>query len=711
MANNEQVTELSKRSQAVDFNTEVITPKDAEAMLKTATNPKIDERAVDAYATAMASGGWFQNGQPIVFDENGSLMDGVQRLHAVVKTDTPIKTLVARNVRNDTYHTIDQHRRRNYAGVLESRGYRDAGSIVRTMSKLIKIENGALNRNPLPVSWNRYDRVLDSNPEILDAVAIAAELRGSALHSTPRPILIFQAIRAGKQKEVREFLEELSPGYEPSKITAATQARMRLGAWNNDPSILVDIDKVLGNTICYFNAYCEGKTLPDNFVWNPDLGRRRNAEGRWQDSDTVIRSGKVRGLSARGFNQIMGEEDISRDELVRLARRFMLRTPSKQAPDDDGFSLMNDDRMDIEAFNEFIDSTEEGDVVGLREKIRKEINKRLVEEAAPPNLGLPVVDGYQGLRNGKIDMMAGYDIEAGVVHELVEGQKANNETEVSARMIIVTPELAEKWLSQQINRHNRKIQPTHISAIARDIKNEEWMVNAQPISFTADPFKAGADDNLRLLNGQHRLRAVIEADTPIEVPIAINVREEAFPTFDVHAKRSVVTAPDRTDSRVLSAAARFQWKEDNGFKIMESSASPTATEIKRTLENHPGLAENFPRSRRTGMVKIASAGVLTYFFYRISRNDKKLAQDFMDDLEYGQGLDKGNPVRTAREDFLSDRGKMSRREVLSRLLSAWTAYKAWRGKSAKAAAKAAAAEEASDAGNEQEPDDQTVMEL
>ena len=160
---------------------EEITPELAAEYLKKAPNAHEDKKAIATYAQAMRNGAWILNGQPIIFDQEGQLLDGVQRLNACIEAGVPFITMVARNVRADTLHTIDQHRRRSYQGVLESRGVRNPGKVVRTMSKLIRIENGSLGRETMPISWSRYDRVLDANPEIIEACDIAEKARGSKI--------------------------------------------------------------------------------------------------------------------------------------------------------------------------------------------------------------------------------------------------------------------------------------------------------------------------------------------------------------------------------------------------------------------------------------------------------------------------------------------------------------------------------------------------
>lgn len=72
-----------------------ITPVLAEKMLQNNDhNRKIRDTGVKKYMRDIATGNWKQNGVSIVFDENGTLLDGQHRLTACVKTNTVLKNVV-----------------------------------------------------------------------------------------------------------------------------------------------------------------------------------------------------------------------------------------------------------------------------------------------------------------------------------------------------------------------------------------------------------------------------------------------------------------------------------------------------------------------------------------------------------------------------------------------------------------------------------------
>ena len=157
-----------KISSGITYETRVITPEEARKLLDTVEHaPPLDKRAFNHYTSVMKKKGWLENGLPIILDKNGRLLAGYHRLSACIEADTPFTTMVARGANPNTLHTIDQHRRRTYTSVLEANGIANAGDVHRTLTKMIRIENGAFKIYDLPISWSRLDIVLDSNPEIV----------------------------------------------------------------------------------------------------------------------------------------------------------------------------------------------------------------------------------------------------------------------------------------------------------------------------------------------------------------------------------------------------------------------------------------------------------------------------------------------------------------------------------------------------------------
>ncbi|WP_257264502.1 ParB/RepB/Spo0J family partition protein [Endozoicomonas sp. ONNA2] len=92
--------------------------------------------------------------------------------------------------------------------------------------------------------------------------------------------------------------------------------------------------------------------------------------------------------------------------------------------------------------------------------------------------------------------------------------------------LLMTPEMAENILEER-NGRNRKISKELVRRISRDIKNDRWIFNGQPIIF---------DDEGHLIDGQHRLTAIARSGKAVETLVVSGIEDKkAFHTID-HGK-------------------------------------------------------------------------------------------------------------------------------------------------------------------------------
>jgi len=95
------------------------------------------------------------------------------------------------------------------------------------------------------------------------------------------------------------------------------------------------------------------------------------------------------------------------------------------------------------------------------------------------------------------------------------------------KMETITPTKAKIILGN--NPKNRQVRPNHVLALAHEIENDHWLINGDAIRIA----KSGI-----LLDGQHRLLAVIKADKAIKSYIVNDLDEKALNTIDVGKNRS-----------------------------------------------------------------------------------------------------------------------------------------------------------------------------
>ena len=107
-----------------------------------------------------------------------------------------------------------------------------------------------------------------------------------------------------------------------------------------------------------------------------------------------------------------------------------------------------------------------------------------------------------------------------------EVKSAKRSKEIEQKVFKITPAHAEKWL--EMNTGNRRIRPSHVRHLAKQMEQGRWMLSPEPIVFSPR----------RLLDGQHRLSAVLMSGCTIEASVALVQNEDVFRVLDQGVNRN-----------------------------------------------------------------------------------------------------------------------------------------------------------------------------
>jgi len=123
-------------------------------------------------------------------------------------------------------------------------------------------------------------------------------------------------------------------------------------------------------------------------------------------------------------------------------------------------------------------------------------------------------------------------------------------TDEHTEIVSVTPNIARAWLAR--NTSNRKIQPDRVRLYAEAIRNGTWEVHGQGLTFS----KEGV-----LLDGQHRLNAIIDAGMPARLSVFLGARQSAVDGIDAGQERSngqrmMMAFPDMRNPQAVASIAR-----------------------------------------------------------------------------------------------------------------------------------------------------------
>lgn len=233
-------------------------------------------------------------------------------------------------------------------------------------------------------------------------------------------------------------------------------------------------------------------------------------------------------------------------------------------------------------------------------------------------------------------------------------------------LVNVTPDLATFWLSQ--NRSNRNLRRPIWKAYARDMAAGQWKLTAEPVKLASDG---------TLLDGQHRLHAVVDADTAVEMFVAYDVPAEAQTAMDSGAKRraaDVLSLRGDSNTSIIAAAARIAlgvaYSPENIGKY-----AATHAEILDWVDSHPGILDAAAFiSTINPRLKGCRPSMAAYTLLMLSDIDHEQAYAFWNAVADQVGDYPGDPVVALARRFSEayrEREQLSHSAQLSMIYRAW----------------------------------------
>lgn len=232
---------------------------------------------------------------------------------------------------------------------------------------------------------------------------------------------------------------------------------------------------------------------------------------------------------------------------------------------------------------------------------------------------------------------------------------------------LIGPELAARLLER--NTMNRPLSSRKVEIYAKYMANGEWQLNGEPIIVA---------DTGKLLNGQHRLHAIIKCGKPQWATLTTGIKEAAFATIDNSPGRpnkDVLAVAGYKNPGTLSSAITYLIALKRNGTGEHLRVPPSKTEIVAFAESHPELCHYVSRAetyyKRFSALPKGDAAAMGYLFSLVNENKER---EFFDGLTTGAGLSASSPVLALRNKLIED--KMSKASMPSRERRAWI-LKAW----------------------------------
>jgi hypothetical protein len=234
----------------------------------------------------------------------------------------------------------------------------------------------------------------------------------------------------------------------------------------------------------------------------------------------------------------------------------------------------------------------------------------------------------------------------------------------------ITPETAAKWLAEH-NRSNRKLRPSRVRQYAQQMTRGQWMLTGDPVRFAADG---------RLLDGQHRLAAIVESGTTITAVVIRGVADDVFKVLDSGLGRSPADALDVhvQNARQKAAAVRLLYVVDCGGdpRNRDDQSAVSRVDVADYHAEH-AAALDYAASTGSKLYKAFSGGnasAWTAFVVLAGRASATHSEEFLEGVYSGANLSPGDP-RLALRNWLSNNRRLpTAGHHLGLLIKAWNAW-------------------------------------
>lgn len=256
--------------------------------------------------------------------------------------------------------------------------------------------------------------------------------------------------------------------------------------------------------------------------------------------------------------------------------------------------------------------------------------------------------------------------------------------DITTERIVIGPELATEMLDH--NNRNRRLSNERVAQYAAAMRQGLWQFDGSPIRF---------DVQGNVIDGQHRLWAIVETELSFEFLVIRNLPSETFATIDTGKARNFgdmisIEFPSAVSISQLAAttAVLYRWsKGERGAALQGKARSgviPGAVLMEYLRPRYDYIVDIGKRAARVngrapGLGKTTIA-LGMHIFDEIDREDSEY---FFDRLTDGEALPAGSPILALRKlmaKHVAAKGGDTRTRIdvglgTALLIKAWNAYR------------------------------------
>lgn len=207
-----------------------MTPDLAAEILETNSNNRaVSTQTVAQYAKDMSNGHWRLNGESVVIDKNGNLLDGQHRLWAVFESGKNIPMHVVTGVDPDYFSSIDRGRARTFGHVLGIKGEKQYNQLAAACRAIWQYRNGGFINNTGKPTHDDLQGTLDNESgDIRASLEFCTSKRKPNVMTVANATFFHHVFAQKSQADADRFIEKLYSGADLDAKSPILHLRNRL---------------------------------------------------------------------------------------------------------------------------------------------------------------------------------------------------------------------------------------------------------------------------------------------------------------------------------------------------------------------------------------------------------------------------------------------------------------------------------------------------
>ena len=215
------------------------------------------------------------------------------------------------------------------------------------------------------------------------------------------------------------------------------------------------------------------------------------------------------------------------------------------------------------------------------------------------------------------------------IEQSLNTKKIMEKQTITTKVETISPNTAMTYLKNAGK--NRKLSEKKVQDYAKQMTDGEWVLNGEPIIF-------GKSGNL--IDGQHRLRAVIYANARVQMLVVRGVNDEYFDSIDSGKSRSlfdVFSCNNVANSATVSSIVKkFYIICNNPKACFFKDYSHSTTSRKRMLEIYQRHAQAFDFAAQFGanmyakkrLASPANIGAIYAYLFIVKEHEQEKIEEF-----------------------------------------------------------------------------------